>query len=417
MKSTADLVLSQILHEPDSVAIVGTGAQADEMRTFLRQRFRLRTDDIPGASSTAAPTGKALYLLCATPPDEAFATLQRRGVARERITPWSGLKQFWLEQPRSIWLSESGTRCLGTDGKPAAPPDVHRETAELLERCHDLLESVYRRDTAWTADDLLFLGTYSRAYLAFRRQWSVLHQQRARDKRLLFPSAGRSGGTSLTRALQRHPRLVLRVDHEGRALLIYRMLAHHRRGELEGVVLGALLGIMLDEFDCLGGNPLCFLVPYVCHVPWFECHVLKVERPHADLHESITLRNFHYTEADFISNRITAAAWGDATQAEWESWDTGRRVDWYIRTVDAQIERATASCARVVRTPLDDIERGSNDALTGLGWPSLKDFPHVNTLPKDRVYTLDERIALYLQQRAAPGADSPGIDVRTALHP
>ncbi|MDO8835140.1 MAG: hypothetical protein Q7V01_06065, partial [Vicinamibacterales bacterium] len=64
------------------------------------------------------------------------------------------------------------------------------------------------------------------------------------------------------------------------------------------------------------------------------------------------------------------------------------------------------ACARVVRAPLANVHAAINDVLSGLGWPSLESMPHIMTLPRDRVYSYDERIAIYARDAEAR-AQSP----------
>lgn len=390
--------LNALVHSPESLGIVGTGSQAQAMRAMIDECLRLKLDASPGASSAEIPLGRRAYLLCATPSTAARETLLSRGVPAELIVPWSELEPLVVQQSREVLREELGLRQLDKEDR-SLPLDLGPPALlQLLRASETLLRELFDRANQWTADQAPMLETIANAYLLLRRQQAAFDGPPLR--RLLFPSPGRCGGVSLTLALRRHYALRLHVDHEGHQDLIYQLLALHRQSGLSETVLIAFLALMLEDFDCLGGNPFCFLVPYLEHVPWFDCHLLKVERPLPELRESIIDRNFHYTAADFVPARITGAMWGDMHQAEWDNLPLAAKVDWYIQKVDEQISRGATACRSFVPTSLRDLHPGLNQILAGMRWPTIPCVPHVNTIPKDRVYSLEERIALFREEHA-----------------
>lgn len=398
MNPSPDPLVHALLHAPASVGIVGTGSQAAAVRAHLAEWLRLRLDGFPGASSSEIPADRAHYLVCASPPEAARATLLLRGIPAERITLCHDLIHR-LPKCAAGWLrAELTLDPLDAEGRIVVGDGGTPRLAQLLRSADVLLRELFNLQVFWSPEQLRLIESFSSVYLTLRRQWSEFDG--APRRRLLFPSPGRCGGVSLTQALGKLHPLRLRVDHEGNANLIYRLLAYHRRGELGETVLAAFLAQMLEDYDCLGGNPFCFLVPYLKHVPWFECHLLKVERPLPELRESIIDRNFHYTSADFVAERITGAAWGDMSAEEWNQLELPSKVDWYILKVGAEIMRGAAACRSFVRTPLRDVHTGLNAVLGALQWPVLAAMPHVNTIPKDRVYSLEERIALFREEHA-----------------
>ena len=403
MSDPCKRLLELLLDAPGSIGIVGTGSQAREMRRTLEQQFRLRTDDIPGDSSGRIPLGRSLYLLCATPEPEAMATLISRGVPRGTIQRWSGLRAALESSGRAVIDRRLGLEILdanrGVDHSLECPVGL----ARLLQNYGEVIHGMLAQSQLLDERRRELLETLCSSYLVLRRQWAVMHPERKR--RLLFPSPGRSGGVSLTYALSTHPRLKLRVNHEGFADAIYLLLTLHRRGLLSAVPLTAMACLMLDDYNCVGGNPFCFLLSNLSDVPWFECHVLKVERPAMELRESIVERNFHYSTADFVPGRVTAAAWGEMSEDEWMRLSLEAKVDWYIAKVDSEIERGTACAASIHRAPLSDIHHGVNSVLERLGWTRLESFPHLNSIPQDRIYTYEERIRLFEEQRSRAAAE------------
>ncbi|MCG8524787.1 MAG: hypothetical protein MI748_00290, partial [Opitutales bacterium] len=205
-------------------------------------------------------------------------TLLSRGIEKERVVFFSqlknqieiahregdvllcGLSPLHTDEQEALWESESDLRCV-----------------KWMTGCIEQIEHLALSEPKPSCTQVKSIEILSSSYLEFRKHWAGIHPQVY--KRFLFPSPGRCGGYSITRALRFHPSLNLRVDHEGNATLIYRLLLLHNRGWISETPLVAILSSMLDEQDCLGGNPICFLMPLLERIPWFKYYLLKVKRP------------------------------------------------------------------------------------------------------------------------------------------
>jgi len=391
-------LLSALFASPDEVCIIGTGKQAREMRAFLAETLCLRVNDLPGYSSADAPVGVAHFLLCATPESAAIQTLVERGVRPDTLCLWSEVERFIRSSAGKIYHRHLGLRLPAERDDLHPPPGIKGAFRAMLARYNILLREIGYPDATWTFEQFGRLERLSDIYLSLRTEWQKLDG--SIERRLLFPSTGRCGGLSITKALSEQFRIPLRVGHEELAGAIYGLLRLYRQGKLRSSVLTVVLMRLLDEYECLGGNPLCFLLPFLPRIPGYECHLLRVEREFASLRDSIVLRNFHYSSADFVPERITGAEWGDMSEAAWNALAIPQKVDWYIARVHTEIDRGAVACASVVRTPLDSIKEGLNSILRRLRWPLVKSVPHINTIPKDRVYTIEERIDLFKKEHA-----------------
>lgn len=393
MHPQLDRLFSILLPAPHRVGVVGSGSQAAQMRETLRTQLRLCLDENAGASSAEISLDREMYLLCATPADAARQTLITRGVKPENIVAWAEIKPLVLANPGRLIYENCGVRCLAADGSSLRFFGDNPRFDALTLAYEDALRELLFHPPNWTESERRRLEVMSSCYLAMRAH--IARVEGLKLRRLLFPSAGRCGGVSITHTLRTHPRLRLRVDHEGNQELIYQLLNLHRQGFIQESPLVAILSLMMDDNECLGGNPFCFFLPYLDRVPWFECHVLKVERPLAEHRESIVLRNYHYTDAEFVRDRVTAATWGGLSEEQWKALPLESKVDWYILKVNEEIARGLPHCHRVIRTSLEELEPNLNRLLEGMSWPTVTGVQHLNTLPKDRVYSHEERIEMY----------------------
>jgi hypothetical protein len=391
--NSVDRLLSLLLKSPDQIVVVGTGNQAKQMRRLLELRFRIRTKHVTGCHSREAPKGKTYYLICATPIDEAVDNLREKGIRPEAMLSWEAMLRDLDLTERYLPEIRFGLSALDDENSLLPVKKIDPWLISSLRHAENPLLEIYFPGEKKREMDFHLLNIISENYLAIRRHMA-LHLE-VKERKLLFPSAGRCGGVSLTHCLKTHPKIYLRVDHEGFAEPIYRLLTFFRQNRVNENVLVALLSIMVDRFDCLGGNPFCFLMPYISKLPWIDFYALKVERGMEDHCESIMIRNFHYTEVDFVPNRITAAGWGEVRYEEWNQWHLEKKIKWYLKTVNAEIEQGLQACTHIVRSPLSSIRSGINDLLSTLHWPEIETFLHLNTIPKDRVYSLGERIQLY----------------------
>ncbi len=397
MSSAKDDWIRLISKHPEQVVIVGKSKQSDTMRSYLNRRFRLSLKSIESFTSRDAPIDKKAYILCATPTSEVILILSNRGVPMDAILIWSDLIDPLENEQLEYPCKAFGLRPLGTNYQTSLRGIAHKELIATFRQIENSLSNLYFYEE-YTESDCESLQILSLHYLEIRAAISIA--ARVKEKKLLFPSPGRSGGTSLSTALEDHPSLFLRVNHEQFPDITYKLIALEKQGRIGCKTLSALTCFICDRYDCHGGNPFCFLMPYLKDLPWFEFYTLKVTRDEADLIDSISKRNFHYTAADFVPNRTTGWQWGDSTKETWNALSLDSKIQWYIQKVGSEIDRSKQYCDKFTVAPIESLTEGLNALLSAMQWPKLKEVPHLNTIPKGKTLPLNERAEHYRKSKA-----------------
>ncbi|MGB0370732.1 MAG: hypothetical protein ACPGN3_05225 [Opitutales bacterium] len=231
------------------------------------------------------------------------------------------------------------------------------------------------------------------------------------QERFFYPSCGRCGGDSMTRFLKQSVVQPVRVSHEPYAAIIYALRAFAYAGDDSSDVLGAFLHFLVERFDCLGGNPVNFVLEEFLRVCPYRPVVLEMKRSTESHIESIMNRNYHYSDRDSVTNRIR----GD--EPGWESLDRREKVKRYLELGDMSMRRARLSNPDVewIEGDLEDYSKYANQAMRALGWQSRGDVPHTNTIPKYRVFSYDERRALFGHFKRKNCTDVPKEDIEKIL--
>ncbi|GHF80475.1 hypothetical protein [Thalassotalea marina] len=393
------LILS-IIKDKQHFLIIGQGALYRKMKAYLFGRYRLDVSSIHNYSSFDAPVNnQVLYIVAASPTPEVCEILINKGVKKESIIPWLSLLDA-LESEQDDWLIKTyGLLPLEDSEKPYIHKQQVTFDADVFLHIKKALQKwLLVNDTFAKSNqsNLVQIEQLSSIYLKLRLD--LFQQTSIPVKKLLFPSAGRCGGTSITSALQSIA-LNLHVSHEGYSTEIYNLLkSKYQFGYSEQVML-AITSIILDESDCLGGNPICFLLPYVSSLQWFECAVIKVNRTKSDLISSIVDRNFHYSERDFAPNRLTADTVGEMSHKDWVNLTRIEKVDWYIDQVDRAIYQNKTDFAFFYDVEFSELGSVLSEVLNTFSWSNQEiNVSHLNSLPKDKIYSFEERIKLFAEK-------------------
>jgi len=370
--------IESLLNDAKEVVGVGTGGRARLVREFIVDKLRIKPDNILFGTSYEVPVSDRIYLVCATPEDDAVNVLIDRGISEENILLSGALCEFADRSGLPLTFDLFGLFSLS---------DKLRMASLLFLKNDYLCREVY-------ADkDIEEINFIFNKYMEVREYYSSKIEVRA--KRLLFPAAGTSGGKSISFALEELQVINLEICYEGFASQIYSILSLYRSGKVNRSVMVSLTAMLLDRYDCHGGNPFCFLIPYIKDIPLYDYYILKVDRKKRDHIESMAVRNFHYSEKDYVPNRITAVEWGSETKDVWDNRSLEDKIEWYIDLVEEQISEADLSSNVFVRCFIKDIKKGLNVILNELGWPKVNSVPHLNSIPNDKVYSYSEREKLY----------------------
>lgn len=377
------------------IAVVGKGSQSEYMKEVLRRKLRVKLNH-EFYDSNDVPGDKEYYIVCATPEKEALNNLEKKGIEFSKIIIWKKLYQQ-LEEARKYSLSNFlALPELDENELMLIPGSIDRGFSSCLISLNKQISSYLMTIDSSDYKKIEHVVYLLDNYLSIREYCD--NAFKIRTKKLLFPSTGRCGGVSITDALNEHPSILLKVLHEGYAREIYNFLVLYKKNKISKRIMIALTCLILDQYDCHGGNPFCFLMPFIKYLSWYEFYMLKVNREKNDLLDSITLRNFHYTEKDFVPERITAWQWKEEDRDTWEKRSTKSKVLWYIDKVEQSIRNAVNSKIKIVETPIDDLEVGLNEILKKMNYPERINVKHLNTISKEKIYSLDERIMMYRKQ-------------------
>lgn len=381
------------------VYVVGQGSQSEAMTTYLWLIYRIKIHESMYSDSWSVGLDGVFYILCATPKDDALATLTNRGINPDLVVSWTDLAAALNKDNGSYLFTRLGLLPKhATDSFFTLNYEDQTYRKFLLPLQHMLYPVLCQGDSA--PFEMKLIEDLAKIYLNVRLFLTNRERKGLPEKKFLFPSTGRCGGTSIADALSNRYQLVLNIDHEGHADALYDLLKKYHGGEISVNVLACAISLILDQNDVVGSNPSCFYLPYLNLLPWFECHVLNVTRNHDQLLESICLRNFHYTQVDYVANRITAFDMGHMSKENWTDLSIEDKVSWYINTVQNCITSSKEAYKNYIEIDITDIKKGINQGLSGLDWPPFRDVVcHLNTIPKDRIYSLEERINIYKSKK------------------